>query len=281
MGNSSFIFWRIPPGPRTWGQVIAWWEMRRLPYNLFVAICAILAAIMFVWLTEFGPNLFLALPLGIFAVNLCYTGGWVVELLARDLLQKNDLRFAPVAMKGGLLFSLAVFGVPLLTLLGIRVISGEPLTLYAAATMSEPVLQNLVATYVVTRYDWCDDDWKSMPGDSLPSLTLSGDGCFTFQDRMHRLTNAFPVPKNEISEMGVFAGDGTWHTNKDDISWGRPTWELVLCFEHPDTYVTHFMLCNQKAPYKICEILGDPDNGEWVIFERAGEIADQSVNEAH
>ena len=40
MGNSGLIkrVISIPDHQRTWWQIMAWWELRRLPYNLMVAL---------------------------------------------------------------------------------------------------------------------------------------------------------------------------------------------------------------------------------------------------
>lgn len=76
-------------------EIVRWWELRRLPYNAIVGAvgivsAAIMIAVAFTCESRGGapiglpdPPLFAiagVLLYGILA-NLCYTGGWVVELL--------------------------------------------------------------------------------------------------------------------------------------------------------------------------------------------------------
>jgi hypothetical protein len=72
-------------------EVILWWEMRRIPYNIIV--CAV--GLVSIFLMEVFGNavvppgedfvepmaMFLAVPLFLIAANLGYTLGWIVEIL--------------------------------------------------------------------------------------------------------------------------------------------------------------------------------------------------------
>ena len=42
----------IPDHHRAWWQVITWWELRRLPYNLVVGLGGILGLLLFLGLTS-------------------------------------------------------------------------------------------------------------------------------------------------------------------------------------------------------------------------------------
>src|SRR3989454_9378633 len=49
MGNSGLIkrVISIPDHQRTWWQIMAWWELRRLPYNLMVGLGGTLGLLLF------------------------------------------------------------------------------------------------------------------------------------------------------------------------------------------------------------------------------------------
>lgn len=79
--------------PRPWWQVILWWELRRLPYNLIMAVVGLLSmAIMAVTI----PLIYVLIAVGL---NVLYTGGWAAELLVRAGTQRPEWRqrFAPRA----------------------------------------------------------------------------------------------------------------------------------------------------------------------------------------
>jgi hypothetical protein len=72
-----------------WG-VIRWWELRRLLYNAILLPIGIASVLGMMWLMEkvtpgvgddFTP--FLGIVLYGFMANLCYTLGWIVELIGR------------------------------------------------------------------------------------------------------------------------------------------------------------------------------------------------------
>ena len=82
-----------PKEPVSASRVIAWWEIRRLPFNLIVGAYGILClAVFFAAITSSGhlqpgedavePIALVAAP---FVINILYTLGWIVELTARSL----------------------------------------------------------------------------------------------------------------------------------------------------------------------------------------------------
>lgn len=102
--------------------VIKWWELRRIPYNLIVGICGAFTCIVTVLVptiasAEFGEPLGLPDPpilavLGVIlyaiAANVCYTGGWVAELVVRAIWNGKSRDFAQISFILGLLFSVAL-----------------------------------------------------------------------------------------------------------------------------------------------------------------------------
>lgn len=119
------FFARSTNPPDAW-HTIAWWEARRIPYNLLVGITGVLSgALCFV--TGMLCEHFLGEPIGIpdppfFALlavaayglvaNLCYTGGWVAELLVRKIWPEHANAFGKISFFLGLSFSILLTLVP-------------------------------------------------------------------------------------------------------------------------------------------------------------------------
>jgi hypothetical protein len=100
-------------------DTIGWWEAKRVPFNLIVGCAGIISgtAVLVVgtgsWIvfqSDFGipdPPLFAVLAALIYAIlaNICYTGGWMCELLVRKLWPQQAGRFACLSFSLGLVFS--------------------------------------------------------------------------------------------------------------------------------------------------------------------------------
>jgi hypothetical protein len=100
--------------------VIAWWEVRRIPFNVIVGVYGAVCLVVFFWaITTSGhlrpgedavePIALLAAPFGI---NLLYTLGWLVEGLARLLRPDLSPRFGPLLLKTGLALGLFLITLP-------------------------------------------------------------------------------------------------------------------------------------------------------------------------
>jgi hypothetical protein len=100
-------------------RAIGWWELRRLPFNIIVGITGFFAGLLCVATNiavssilgdDFGlpgsPLLvvFAVIIYGIMA-NICYTGGWIVELVVRKIRPAVADRFATSSFYFGLCFS--------------------------------------------------------------------------------------------------------------------------------------------------------------------------------
>lgn len=106
----------------TW-QIIWWWELRRLPYNaiLFVIGIASIFAMEFMMQPAIpaGEDAVepFALILGVVAygvmANLCYTLGWIVELVGRRTNEIYARSCAKQNFKIGLWFSCILTTAPL------------------------------------------------------------------------------------------------------------------------------------------------------------------------
>jgi hypothetical protein len=119
------LFCRTRPPERTW-DVIAWWESRRIPYNLIVGAAGIASAIVMLitgFVTEHvigeaigvpGSPFFAVLAViayGIMA-NICFTGGWILETLSRRIWGARAEAFGEIAFTWGTLCSVLLTFVP-------------------------------------------------------------------------------------------------------------------------------------------------------------------------
>lgn len=104
-----------PQEPSSLWRVIAWWELRRIPFNIIVGAYGALGFVVFLWaITTSGhlqpgedavePIALLAAP---FVINLLYTLGWLVEVPARHLFPGLSSGFGPRLLKLG--FGLGLF----------------------------------------------------------------------------------------------------------------------------------------------------------------------------
>lgn len=108
--------------PSTPGQVILWWEARRIPYNIAVGIVGFLSVAVLLALGPrvtnpdeplFSPFLLFGgiLVYGVGA-NICYTAGWIMELVIRQFGTQSTDKFAQNAFKSGLIFSCLLTSLP-------------------------------------------------------------------------------------------------------------------------------------------------------------------------
>lgn len=86
-------------------QIIYWWELRRILYNLIVLFAGIISLLVmsFVVNVPEGEDLvepFAILGFGIIS-NLCYTLGWITEIF-----RKKDEKYGPKMFKKGLYLTL-------------------------------------------------------------------------------------------------------------------------------------------------------------------------------
>ncbi|MBX9669592.1 MAG: hypothetical protein K2X93_18355 [Candidatus Obscuribacterales bacterium] len=110
------------PTKSTTFDIIGWWEARRLPYNILVGIAGIVTLL--VWdifrVANLSSLIWPAIAYGIIA-NVCYTSGWMAELLARRLFKEKAEHFGPILFAIGLLFSMLItFGPSCLVVLSVH-----------------------------------------------------------------------------------------------------------------------------------------------------------------
>jgi hypothetical protein len=107
-----------PEHLKTTSQIILWWEFRRVPFNLIVGATGILTCALLLGeetlaekkfgnVIEAGSPIFAVL--GIFAygimANICYTGGWISELVAKYLWKEQAQNLGKITFALGIIFS--------------------------------------------------------------------------------------------------------------------------------------------------------------------------------
>ena len=110
----------VPSEPRTAWSVVSWWEVRRIPYNLIVGVIAAASfGVFIVSISSSGhlqPGEDAVEPLALIAApllaNVLFTGGWILELLARLLAPARSEHFGPQLFILGLGASVAVVVLP-------------------------------------------------------------------------------------------------------------------------------------------------------------------------
>src|SRR2546430_979149 len=101
-----WLFESAPKPVSSW-RVVAWWEVRRLPFNLIIGTYAVACLILFeaaihaTGVLKPGedaeePIALLAAPI---LVNVLYTLGWLVEIPIRILMPNLSTRFGPWLLK--------------------------------------------------------------------------------------------------------------------------------------------------------------------------------------
>lgn len=113
-------FFSRPLKPLSWLGIVAWWEIRRVPYNLIVGAIGIISLFLFfVFISlshELKPGEDAIEPMALFmapiAVNICFTSGWIVELLLNAVRSKGSSPVGPILLKLGVVFSVVIALVP-------------------------------------------------------------------------------------------------------------------------------------------------------------------------
>lgn len=104
------LFRRERPPERA-RDVVVWWESRRIPFNLIVGAAGIASALVMLLMGLVTENVVVgaidaqgspifAIVAVIFygiAANICFTGGWILELLSRRLWGTRAEAFGEIA----------------------------------------------------------------------------------------------------------------------------------------------------------------------------------------
>src|ERR1051325_4572053 len=103
---------------RTTLSTIAWWESRRGTFNLIVGGAGVLTLAVTGLIALVPPGVPMAfdwrpvMAYGLLA-NVCYSAGWVIELVMLRLVGKRAPAIGPALFRQGLAFSLGLTFLPI------------------------------------------------------------------------------------------------------------------------------------------------------------------------
>lgn len=109
-------YFEIPDDERDGGSVIVWWEKRRLAYNLLVLGCGLMSTAAVLLATSHPlsiiGNIFVGILIYGTVANVCYTWGWITELITKAVFKDKAQYFGPMALGLGTAFSMLLTLVP-------------------------------------------------------------------------------------------------------------------------------------------------------------------------
>ena len=105
---------------RSTTDIILWWELRRIPYNLIVGITGLVSLPLFYFFISrsnaLKPGEDAVEPIALLAapvlMNICYTAGWVVEGFLDKAHSDEEEVLGPKLLSAGLKLSLFVVALP-------------------------------------------------------------------------------------------------------------------------------------------------------------------------
>jgi hypothetical protein len=102
------------------GEVVGWWERRRLPYNVAVGATGLLSIGVVNALGAIGPDAsgwgwppLVAMAVYGVAANVMFTGGWVAELALRPIFGRRSGTVGATIFRYGLAFSVGLTTLPM------------------------------------------------------------------------------------------------------------------------------------------------------------------------
>ena len=252
---------------RKWYHVIGWWELRRIAFNAIILLSGLISLACFHFVVV-GAGDFIHPMTPIlfgFMANFFYTSGWVVELLLRLFGRLNTDKIAIRLFKIGL--TLTIIGTFLPTILfGVfAVVDGERQSSpYSHFAQNKPDYNQLIGTYYLDPKNatYLSDHDKNLKG----QIILKSDSTFS-------ITN-YPI-FNDIDNYDLCNGTGKWKLEKY-FSFGDP-WTIAVNYDSltivktnqpRQGLYTNLFIYNNKPPYKLYDIVSDPDEWAKVIYEK-------------
>ncbi|WP_420126566.1 hypothetical protein [Longimicrobium sp.] len=115
------ILYPLPDRRRTPLSTIRWWESRRLVFNQVLGATGLVSLIGMVFFAALPPNsVYVSLEVLVGAAfygalaNVCYTLGWMIELLARLMWGRNAPNLGPLLFRQGTIFAVGLTFLPML-----------------------------------------------------------------------------------------------------------------------------------------------------------------------
>jgi hypothetical protein len=252
---------------REWYHVIGWWELRRIAFNAIILFSGLISLICFNFIVD-GAGDFIHPMTTIlfgFTANLFYNLGWVLELFLRLFKGLNTKKIAIRFFKIGL--TLTIIGTFLPTILfGVfGIVEGElPSSPYSHFAQDKPDFNELIGTYHLDpkNTSYLTDHDKNLKG----QITLNTDSTFVISN--------YPI-FNFFEDYDLCNGSGTWQI--DQHSSFNNAWTILVRYdslrivetnESRQGLVTDLFIYNNESPYKLYDIVSDPDEWAKVMYEK-------------
>ena len=254
---------------RKWYHIIAWWELRRLVFNCVLLFCGLISLILFLFVFKFGGDLihpFTPIAFGL-VVNFFYTFGWLTELVVRQISEQKSNNWGIKSFKIGLALGGFLTFLPTIFFGLFGFTNGENFSSpYSHFTKDKPDFTHLVGEY---NFDTEKSKLSILESDKTKGtkIVLNSDSTFS-------MTN-IPVFGFENSQKyELWNGKGSWYLETDDDKWKVSvhcdtlfTGDNKSTFE--DGFFTNdFNIYNDKPPYKLYQIIGDPDEWTGALYEK-------------
>lgn len=255
---------------RNWYQVIGWWETRRLVYNAALIIFGLISLLIFLFVLNFDPNIIQPFSIIFFIIcaNFFYTFGWVVELIIRLFNTRKATSFALKSFKIGLIFSIVLTFFPTLFFSIHWVWTGKKFSSpYSNYTKIKPNYFHLSGTYYFINEKNSRTSISEKDKQKEIYINLKSNGTFSM--------NNIPVFGFEQDQnYELWSGKGSWRLNLYDDIW-KVTLECDTLYTSDfmpisqDGFFTNdFYIFNDNPPYKLYQIIGDPDGWNGVLYGR-------------
>lgn len=252
---------------RQWYHVIGWWELRRIAFNAIILFSGLISLICFHFVVV-GAGDFIHPMTPIlfgFMANFFYTSGWVLELFLRLFKGFDTNKIAVRLFKIGL--TLTIIGTFLPTILfGVfGIVEGErPSSPYSHFAQNRPDFNEIIGTYHIDpkNASYLTDQDKNLQG----QITLHPDSTFTISN--------YPI-FSHFDNYDLCNGTGQWKLEKY-FSFGEP-WTISVHYDSltivktnqaRQGLYTNLFIYNNEPPYKLYDIVSDPDEWAKVMYEK-------------
>lgn len=101
----------VPDGNRSFWNILAWWEVRRVLYNAIVGICGLPAFLYFVFghTATWDASMWVMMTIWYgLSANLYYTAGWVCEYIAKKWFGEKAAHFGAICFALGTALSVTI-----------------------------------------------------------------------------------------------------------------------------------------------------------------------------
>jgi len=262
---------------RPWYNVVLWWEIRRILYNIILLFSSFIALSLLSLIIKdltpfFSPPIFFFMAIAVFVLlaNVFYSLGWVFQLIARNSSNRFIKKNIPRIFIYGLIFSFLIQLIPSFwattdTLATVERIKSKYTGLNFFST-EKPKKKDLVGEYILSELSIKQLNFPDSLINKI-SYKLNPDMTFEF--------NYFPQHEFAMSltEYEIVNTKGTWGIKKNQGSWvipmGFDTFINIKPGEIPSKgrhYSNSFIINNEDPSYEIYKIIGDPDSWEGITL---------------